>query len=160
MYVGEYKDGKFNGRGKFVWHQGMVYEGEFMDGMRHGNGIWRESNSPDATTYEGEYYHDKKHGEGVYKWRSGSYYKGSFYNDQRHGYGEMYWIDGSSYKGQWEKGMQKDEGDVAYSSINQSEKKIQQHNNQQQIISDLSTYSHEDTYNDKPNTMSDRNHKL
>ena len=167
VYVGEYLEGKFCGKGKFVWHQGMVYEGEFRDGMRHGKGVWRESNSPNATSYEGQYFNDKKHGEGLYKWRSGSHYKGSFYNDQREGYGEMYWIDGSSYKGQWEKGAQKGEGIMTYpdgtvkkivetdenrghsvpngefynsKSFSQSDQKIPKH---QRLISDVSSY-HDD----------------
>jgi hypothetical protein len=139
-----------------MWHQGMVYEGEFKEGMRHGNGVWRESNSPNATSYEGEYSNDKKHGEGLYKWRSGSYYKGSFYNDQRDGYGEMYWIDGSSYKGQWEKGAQKGEGIMTY-----ADGTVQHIRSHQRNASEISSYiSQEELLSNQFGSKSDKKHKL
>jgi hypothetical protein len=183
VYVGEYLEGKFNGRGKFVWHQGMIYEGEFSEGMRHGRGVWRESNLPNATSYDGMYFNDKKHGDGLYKWRSGSHYKGSFYNDQRDGYGEMFWIDGSSYKGQWEKGAQKGEGIMTYpdgtvkkiietssrnysvnggdfynsKSFSQSDRKLPKH---QRLISDVSSYSQDELNNEAFISNSDKRQKL
>ncbi len=38
-YVGEVKDGKINGKGKYTWSVGDVYEGEWNDGKLHGQGI-------------------------------------------------------------------------------------------------------------------------
>ena len=157
----------------------MIYEGDFKEGMRHGSGIWRESNSPNATTYEGLYFNDKKHGEGIYKWKSGSLYKGNFYNDQRDGYGEMFWIDGSSYKGQWEKGAQRGEGLMSYpdkevkiietntsrnysignnefynsKSFSQSDHKLPKH---QQLISDVSSYSQDHQQQEFMQSQSDK----
>lgn len=185
VYIGEYLEGKFCGKGKFIWHQGMVYEGEFKDGMRHGQGVWRESNEPNATSYDGAYYNDKKHGDGVYRWRSGSYYKGNFFNDQRDGYGEMFWIDGSSYKGQWENGAMKGEGVMNYAdgtskkivqantgsrnnilgnkndfynskSFSQSDQKLPKH---QRLISDTSSYSHDEYHNESVLTHSEKREK-
>ena len=38
-YVGEFKDGKFNGQGTLTWADGDNYVGEFKDGKFNGQGI-------------------------------------------------------------------------------------------------------------------------
>ena len=38
MYVGEWKNGKYNGQGTFTWSDGGKYVGEWKDGMRSGQG--------------------------------------------------------------------------------------------------------------------------
>jgi hypothetical protein len=38
MYIGEFKNNKKDGLGKFVWFDGRIYEGKFKDDMIHGNG--------------------------------------------------------------------------------------------------------------------------
>ena len=38
IYVGEFKDGSFHGRGIYSWPDGRVYVGEFKDGKRNGEG--------------------------------------------------------------------------------------------------------------------------
>lgn len=105
----------------------MVYEGDFKDGMRNGEGEWRKSQAnnqaqnhtqqyqPECDVYQGNYLDDKKHGYGFYQWVSGDSYKGHFANDQRNGYGEMYWNDGSIYKGDWKEGIQHGYGQMTYS---------------------------------------------
>lgn len=37
-YVGEFKGGKFDGRGTFRWSNGERYEGTWSAGMKHGQG--------------------------------------------------------------------------------------------------------------------------
>jgi hypothetical protein len=32
LYVGNYKNGKFNGKGKYFWANGSAYIGNFIDG--------------------------------------------------------------------------------------------------------------------------------
>ena len=39
-YVGGWKDGKMSGKGRFEFWNGDVYEGEYADGKRHGEGIY------------------------------------------------------------------------------------------------------------------------
>ena len=38
MYEGEFKDDDYNGKGKLTDADGSVYEGEFKDGREHGKG--------------------------------------------------------------------------------------------------------------------------
>ena len=39
-YLGEWKDGKENGRGTFTWSDGRKYTGEFRDGGPAGQGTY------------------------------------------------------------------------------------------------------------------------
>ncbi|KAH3732255.1 2-isopropylmalate synthase [Pelomyxa schiedti] len=111
-----------------------VYDGEWNNDQRHGNGMWR---SPDTgTIYCGEWDHDEIsgtgrmligdhstrhndpggsyvggmkdgefHGEGVRVWSNGDRYQGNWENDKEHGNGTKRWArDGSSFTGVWERG--------------------------------------------------------
>jgi hypothetical protein len=51
-YVGEFKDGQFNGRGRFVGQNGSFYDGDFEDHLSNGFGIRRYSN---GDWYEGSW---------------------------------------------------------------------------------------------------------
>jgi hypothetical protein len=65
--------------------------------LKHGIGKWKKGS--ENNMYDGEYMDDMKHGNGEFRWESGNRYKGKYQFDLRHGYGEMYWIDGSIYRG-------------------------------------------------------------
>lgn len=43
VYVGEFKEGKAEGEGEFLYANGQTYRGQFKNGLRHGKGIWRRS---------------------------------------------------------------------------------------------------------------------
>ena len=43
-YVGQLKDGKMNGNGKFIWNDGSFYDGEFKNNKRHGIGNSKDKN--------------------------------------------------------------------------------------------------------------------
>ena len=75
--------------------------------MKEGKGVWKKSGVDENTNmYEGEYHQDMKHGQGEFRWASGGFYRGGYFGDIKCGYGEMYWADGSIYRGQWGKGIQ------------------------------------------------------
>ncbi len=46
-------NGRYHGRGKFVYPNGSVYEGQFVDGELHGKGTLR---LPTKAFYVGEWY--------------------------------------------------------------------------------------------------------
>ncbi|MBF0524435.1 MAG: hypothetical protein HQK56_04990 [Deltaproteobacteria bacterium] len=57
-------DGKRTGKGKFIWADGHLYEGEFVDDIQTGKGVLV---LPNGDRYEGDF------ADG--KWISGSYPK-------------------------------------------------------------------------------------
>jgi len=61
-YVGEYKNGKFNGRGTETFAIGNKYVGEYKDGNRNGQFT---VTYPSGYKYVGEYKDDKKNGRGI-----------------------------------------------------------------------------------------------
>ena len=74
-YIGQVKDGEFNGKGILTYKNGAKYQGEFANG--------------------------KKHGEGVITQPNGNYFKGNFVNGERHGKGTFTWINGATMMTEW-----------------------------------------------------------
>jgi hypothetical protein len=78
-YVGQVKDGQFNGKGVLTYKTGAKHQGEFLDGKRHGQGKTTQLN--------------------------GNSFEGSFVDDKRHGKGELSWINGAIIETEWENGI-------------------------------------------------------
>jgi hypothetical protein len=105
--LGQYVDGKMEGKGVFTWSNGKRYVGEFLQDKMHGNG---ESTSPDGTSYEGiavciflgQYVDSRMEGKGVYTCADGLTYVGDFLQNKRHGYGMLTWPKGNFYEGTFE----------------------------------------------------------
>ena len=51
-YEGEYKNGKFEGKGAFTFSDGRRYEGQFKNGDKHGKGTFI---FPDGRKYVGKW---------------------------------------------------------------------------------------------------------
>lgn len=54
------KGRKPNGKGKTVFKNGDVFEGEYVKGKREGYGIYM---FPDGEKYEGQWFQDQQHGK-------------------------------------------------------------------------------------------------
>jgi len=74
-YLGEYKDGMINGKGKMTFKNGTVYEGDFVDGLFDGYG---------KITYDDD-----------------SFYVGEFKNNTMNGWGSFTSSEGDVYEGDW-----------------------------------------------------------
>ncbi len=86
------------------------YEGNYYDGMRHGQG---KMIYPTGDIYEGEWFENKANGEGSYTYKkSGDIYSGSFVMDKKQGQGTYEfgadssmligeWVDGQITTGKW-----------------------------------------------------------
>jgi hypothetical protein len=87
-----------HGKGRMVEHDGYVYEGDWKNNKRDGNGKLID---PDGVVvYEGEFKDDLFHGWGVYNDLSEIghiTYRGAFANNERHGLG---WLTTTSKMGQ------------------------------------------------------------
>ena len=73
-YEGEIVDGLRHGKGKYTWSNGSEYEGDWVKGKRCGFGTYKSysKNEKDGSTYtsyiyEGEWKDSKQHGRGVAK---------------------------------------------------------------------------------------------
>ena len=113
IYKGEIKDSKYNGKGKLIltdaeyeglfengefkngklkWnngyeYEGDSYEGDFVNNLFHGNGIYKYSKSHDV--YEGEFQYGMKKGKGKYIAQDKYIYDGNRDNDMPFGYGKL-----------------------------------------------------------------------
>ena len=131
-YTGEFKNGKANGKGKFVNKSGGVYIGDFKDNLRSGSGTLT---TPSGMKYSGGWLNDKFHGtgsltfdngdvytgqfadgmfngKGTYKWVNGQKYVGSYANDKSNGQGTLTYADGRKYVGNFVDGKFNGEGTI------------------------------------------------
>ena len=81
-YEGNFKDGIYHGQGTFYWANGDKYEGEFKDGVRvKGTYTWPEKRKGYMYKYEGE-----------------------FKNNEFDGMGTAYYVGGETESGIWKNG--------------------------------------------------------
>jgi len=64
--MGDFVKGKKEGKGRYVHSTGLVYEGDYKQGLKHGQG--KLCNSDETTSYEGEFKDGLPHGKGVAYW--------------------------------------------------------------------------------------------
>ena len=78
--------------GPYKYKRGEVYVGQYKFGKRQGKGrqIWS-----DSTYYEGTWYNDMADGYGFLIHDTGDYYIGEWKEEKAHGYGEYTSIDGA-----------------------------------------------------------------
>ena len=98
-YEGELANGAFNGNGTLTIPQTMIYKGEFKNGLFHGKGkcIWIINHSKKINeVYEGDYFDGKKCGNGTYVFEDGSEIQGEFYEGELNGRCSLY-KDGVKY---------------------------------------------------------------
>ena len=101
-YVGEFKDGDFNGQGSFIFTSGNKYVGEFKDDQFNGRGSFFFAS---GSKYFGEFKDDQFNGQGTYTWSNGDEYVGEFKDDQFNGQGTLKYADGTIDKeGIWKNG--------------------------------------------------------
>ncbi|KAM7011941.1 ankyrin repeat and MYND domain-containing protein 1 [Tautogolabrus adspersus] len=87
---------RLQGPGVQEWLDGSRYEGEFVNGLKHGKGRYTWFN---GEYYEGFFYKDYKHGDGLYCWPTGHNFTGKFYLNRKEGYGRQMFPDGATFRG-------------------------------------------------------------
>ncbi|KAM7260426.1 hypothetical protein ACFE04_016167 [Oxalis oulophora] len=115
MYEGEWRRGKASGKGKFSWPSGATYEGEFKNGRMEGFGTFTGS---DGDTYNGEWLADRKHGNGEKRYANGDYYDGEWKSNVQDGYGKYVWKNGNEYVGEWFNGVINGKGTLTWANGN------------------------------------------
>ncbi|KAK7919824.1 hypothetical protein WMY93_011108 [Mugilogobius chulae] len=101
FYHGKWHKGKRQGKGAIYYNQDKTswYKGDWVVNKIEGFGVRRY---PSGNIYQGEWMNNLRHGEGKMQWfLNGQQYEGTWYNGIQHGYGKHTWIltreDGSRY---------------------------------------------------------------
>ncbi len=96
-----------NGTGKYIYPNGDVYEGTFVNNKREGTGtmVFKSTSS-----YTGQWKDNTMHGSGVYKFVSGDRFEGEYINGVRHGRGIYMFASGSYYSGEYRNGKRNGQG--------------------------------------------------
>lgn len=101
IYEGDFKDGRRNGKGKYMWADGRVYEGDWVDDRKNGKGKYTW---PTGRVYYGDFKDNNFHGKGKNRWPSGATYDGSYKNNKRNGLGKYTYPSGEVSEGYWKDG--------------------------------------------------------
>ena len=120
----------------YVWENGDNYQGEFVDGLFHGNGSIVYS---DRSSYVGEWKDGKQNGQGTYTFSDGSSYTGEWKDGKQNGQGASTFSDGSSYVGEWNDGKQNGQGTYIYNN-GSSWTGVWRNNEQQKGYSNIENY--------------------
>lgn len=106
-FEGEWIAYKGPQRGTMTYRDGNVYSGEVApDYTPHGRGrkVWKDG----GCSYEGDWVDGRQHGEGVYRCPNGYTRTGSYRNGKAQGRSVVVWPDGGSYDGLWSAGQRED----------------------------------------------------
>ncbi|XP_071250275.1 radial spoke head 10 homolog B isoform X4 [Salvelinus alpinus] len=108
-YEGELVNNNREGWGVRCYPSGNLYEGQWRNNVRHGEGRMRWL--PLGQQYSGIWENGVQHGQGTHTWFlrrvTGSQYPlrneytGDFVQGLRHGQGSFYYASGALYKGEW-----------------------------------------------------------
>lgn len=103
VFEGEFFKGFFVSVGKFKYADNSCYSGRYYlknsDPICHGYG---RMNYCDGSAYEGEFIHGVRQGEGIMWMDNEKEYIGKWKNNVPDGYGRLY--DEESYEGEWKEG--------------------------------------------------------
>ena len=95
-YIGERINGKKQGKGKFVWNDGTIYEGDFEEDDINGKGKLIYNNKE---TYEGDFINSSREGKGIFTFKNGDKYEGEWKLDKMTGKGTYIFANGDKYEG-------------------------------------------------------------
>lgn len=145
FYIGEYKNGKKHGQGKFynkpynTYQEGQWQNGDYVAGTspnpiqktalsqaQPGDGFGCVSGNcvngeglfkfSHGDLYEGSFVSSKMEGKGTYIFKNGDKYVGSFESGKRNGFGIFYYADGEVYEGNYVNDVKEGQGKNTHAS--------------------------------------------
>ena len=127
-YDGELLEGELNGKGRIIWPNRDIYEGEFKQGLFHGLGRYEIASKiytgefmkgvargkgtivySDGREYEGDVDFGEANGRGLLRFE-GKQYTGNFKDNLFHGDGELLQSNGDIYAGRFANGLPNGQG--------------------------------------------------
>ena len=97
-YEGCFKNGKWEGEGKYYQDDKLIYDGDWVNGTRDGNGKYYEN---DELIYDGDWVNNKMNGNGQMYQNGRLYYKGAITAGVENGIGTYYHKNGEEYTVKW-----------------------------------------------------------
>jgi len=104
--------GNLEGRGVFIWNNGIKYIGNWKEGNMTGEGVLFDKNN--KLIFEGNYYNNKKYGKGRFILKDNEYYEGEFFDDKMEGKGTYYYQNGDKWEGYFKNNMKNGVGIMTY----------------------------------------------
>jgi len=83
---------------------GYKYEGEFKNGIMHGQGTFTWAGEWQGQQYVGEHKEGVANGQGTMTYKNGNVYNGEWKEDKRHGQGTLTQRNGNESVGEWKGG--------------------------------------------------------
>jgi len=117
-YIGQIDatTGNLDGKGIFVWNNGMKYLGNWKDGNMNGEGaIYDKDNK---VIFEGNYVNNKKYGHGIFNVKDKEYYDGDFFDDKMEGKGSYHYENGDTWEGDFKDNKKNGVGILTYNKGN------------------------------------------
>lgn len=99
----------YSGRARLQWPDGRIYEGAWVDGRPHGDGI---ETGAEGSRYVGQFRHGQRAGVGILESPEGRYH-GAWQHGLPHGHGVFEATDGARYQGDWHAGQRSGQGSYA-----------------------------------------------
>lgn len=100
------------GKGIILTRHRETYEGDLLNGYRHGFGVlaYELPNKTFTLEYRGFWKNGRMDGSGLRRYKDGSIYIGEWKNGKRHGYGLMWYLNGDFYAGEFVKDLKQGSG--------------------------------------------------
>jgi hypothetical protein len=118
IYDGEFQNNMRNGNGKMIYSNGDIYIGDWVNNKRQGHGkISFVFEDGDVVTYEGNWNNDVHANVGIITETNGDVYTGQL-NDQdnANGKGSMDFENGDKYRGKWKNNQMEGQGSMIYAN--------------------------------------------
>lgn len=107
-YVGERNSfNRFHGHGVYTYTNGVVFDGQWVDGRKQGEG---KQTQGDGSVYTGQWMDNLQTGKGNMRWTNGDQYEGDWSAGRMHGRGVFVRKNGERFEGSWNQGKRQGSG--------------------------------------------------